>query len=300
MQREKVTIEQVIRQGAERFEQAGLFFGHGTDNAIDEAAWLVLHALHLPPEIPECVYATPLTEAELESVEAILQRRIDSRMPAAYLTGTAWFCGLKFFVDPRVLVPRSPLAELIVDGFYPWLGELKVKRVLDIGTGSGCIAIACAYAFVEAEVDAADISSEALAVAQRNIDHHQLQSRVRAVESDLFSALSDVRYDIIISNPPYVDEDDMAAMPDEFRCEPELGLASGSDGLDHARGILSRAAEHLNPGGLLIVEVGNSAEALAQRYPYVPFTWLDFAQGGDGVFLLTREALLEYQKTGSW
>lgn len=289
-QQEK-TLAAAIRRAATRLDEAGLFFGHGTDNALDEAAWLALFALGLPPDVPETVFATVLTTAEQAAITELIERRIETRRPAAYLTGIAWFCGLRFFVDERVLVPRSPLAELIMHGFEPWRGGLPVNTVLDIGTGSGCIAIACAWAFPEALVDAADVSADALVVAQRNIAYHQLADRVRALESDVYSGLSGRRYDIIVSNPPYVDADDMAAMPDEYRHEPEVGLASGIDGLDHVRRILAGAVEHLQANGLLIVEVGNSATALVDAYPHLPFTWLEFENGGQGVFLLRREEI---------
>ena len=286
------TVRDAIRQVAGQFEQAGLFYGHGTDNALDEAAWLVLCVAELPYDLPDSDYDQTLTRVQQDRIAALAQRRIQARLPLAYLLKEAWFCGLKFFVDERVLVPRSPLAELIVHGFEPWRAGLPVTAVLDIGTGSGCIAIACAYAFPEAMVDAADISIDALAVAQANITNHELQARVHTVQSDLFSALAGRRYDIIVSNPPYVDAEDMAALPEEYRYEPELGLGSGSDGLDHTRRILAQAAEHLNPGGLLIVEVGNSAAALADAFPQLPFTWLEFEAGGQGVFLLAREDLM--------
>ena len=289
------TISDFVRWGASRFNESGLYFGHGTDNAVDEALFLVLHALHLRPGLASELLQSRLTESEKQAVIALLNLRIKKRLPAPYLTNEAWFAGQSFFVDERVLVPRSPIAELIEEQFSPWVEAHQVHRVLDLCTGSGCIAIGCAMAFPWAEVDAVDISQDALDVANINIERHELKGRVRAVQSDVFSNLSGERYDLIVSNPPYVDAEDLAGMPDEFRCEPELGLAAGNEGLDIAIRILAQATDYLAKKGTLVVEVGNSEAALVERFPEVPFIWLDFERGGHGVFMLHTEMLEEYK-----
>ncbi len=280
------TLRDCMRWAASRFNEAGLHFGHGFGSALDEAVYLVLHALHLPPDFPEAHFDTRLTAAEREAVHALIRRRIEERKPAAYLTGEAWFCGLPFAVNESVLIPRSPIAELIEAGFRPWLEPERVGRVLDLCTGSGCIGITCAHAFPRAEVDLSDLSPEAVDLAWENIHRHGLEGQVRALESDLFAELRGERYDLIVSNPPYVDAEDMADLPEEFRHEPELGLAAGEDGLDLVLRILAEAPDHLNEGGVLVVEVGNSALALERALPEAPFLWLEFEHGGDGVFLL--------------
>jgi|TARA_R100001244_G_scaffold24063_6_gene24564 ribosomal protein L3 glutamine methyltransferase len=284
------TVRDYLRYVSSRFADSPLYFGHGTDNVWDESVQLVMRSLHLPLENNTLFLDARLTREERALILDRMQRRIDDRVPLAYLLGEAWFMGLPFHVDERVLVPRSPLGELIQGGLQPWLGNKPVGRILDLCTGSGCIGIAAASVFEDAEVDLADISTDALDVAAVNIDYHEVGDRVSTVRSDVFDGLEG-RYDVILSNPPYVDADDIADMPAEYGHEPELGLAAGGDGLDIAHRILARAADYLNPGGLLIVEVGNSWVALQEAYPDMPFTWLEFENGGDGVFLLTAEDL---------
>lgn len=286
-----VTITDFVRWGASRFSAAGLHYGHGTDNAVDEALVLVRHALHLGHDLPREFYAARLTQAERRAVLELFERRIDERMPAPYLTGEAWFAGLPFYVDRRVLIPRSPFAELIEGGFAPWLEAERVERVLDLCTGSACIAIAAALAFPAATVDAVELSAGALEVARRNVDRHAVSGQVTLLEGDLWSPVAGRDYDLIVSNPPYVGAEEMVALPPEYGHEPALGLRSGSDGLDVVTRILAGARAHLRPGGTLVVEVGNSAEAVAAARPDLPFTWLEFAHGGSGVFLLTAEEL---------
>ena len=285
------TITDFVRWGASRFGAAGLHYGHGTDNAVDEALVLVRHALNLGHDLPPEFYAARLTDAEKRIVLELIERRIVERIPAPYLTGEAWFAGLPFFVDARVLIPRSPFAELIEGGFAPWLEADSVERVLDLCTGSGCIAIACALAFPAAEVDAVELSPEALDVARRNVERHGVGDQVALLEGDLWSPVAGRRYDLIVSNPPYVSDREMEVLPPEYAHEPELGLRSGPDGLDVVARIIAGAREHLRPGGVLVVEVGDSAEAVANAWPELPFTWLEFSRGGSGVFLLTAEEL---------
>lgn len=289
-----ITLRDFIRWGVTQFRAANLYFGHGTDNAWDEAEYLVLHGVHLLPPIDDSWLDARLTSAERKQVVALLQRRVQERIPAAYITGSAWFAGLQFKVDHRVLVPRSPIAELIQNSFAPWL-SIQPETILDLCTGSGCIGIACAYAFPEAVVDLADISVEALAVARENIALHKLESRVTAVESDIFAGLQGQVYDLIVTNPPYVDAGDLANMPAEYHAEPAIGLGSGVDGLDFTRLLLRQVGNYLSDDGILICEVGNSWESLETSFPHLPFTWIELERGGHGVFLLTAEQLRDAQ-----
>jgi ribosomal protein L3 glutamine methyltransferase len=286
-----ITIADFIRWGASRFNGSGLCFGHGNDNALDESAQLVLFALNLGPDLPAAYRDCRLTPAERVAVTDLIERRVDERVPAAYLTGRAWFAGLELEVSPSVLVPRSPIAELVEAGFEPWIDGERVGRVLDLCTGSGCIGIAAAVFLPDADVDLADVSPAALAVARRNVKRHGVEDRVRVLESDLFDALQGHRYDVIVSNPPYVSWRELQSLPQEYRREPELGLLGGDDGLDFAVRILREAGRHLTEGGILILEVGGSAPELERRFPDVPWTWLEFERGGEGVLLLTREQL---------
>lgn len=308
------SIRDWVRYGASRFSEAGLYFGHGTDNALDEAWLLVLHALHLDHSLPESYLNCRITAAEASAIAALFERRIKERIPAAYLTGKAWFAGLEFGVNASVLVPRSPLAELVERGFAPWMEPEQISRVLDLCTGSGCIAIASAHYLPDAMVDGVDISPEALAVAQQNLKAHGMEERLNLLQGDLYEPLTNplsqpsprgrrgkgalrewqgigTGYDVIISNPPYVSSAEYASLPEEYRREPALGLEAEDEGLAIVIRILRDAHRYLRSGGILVVEVGNSAAALIERYPRVPFTWLAFERGGEGVFVLREEEL---------
>ncbi|GIX36545.1 MAG: 50S ribosomal protein L3 glutamine methyltransferase [Lysobacteraceae bacterium] len=294
MSTELATILDLIRYGGSRFNAAGLCFGHSYDNGLDEATQLVLHALHLPHDLNPVYGQARVTAEERETVLALFERRVRERIPAAYLTGEAWFAGLSFKCDRRALVPRSPIAELIETGFQPWLGEVEVERALDLCTGSGCIGIAMAHHHPDWQVDCVDLSPEALSLAQENVERLQVQDRVRLLQGDLFAPVAGEVYQLIVSNPPYVTHDEVAALPPEYRHEPELGLRAGEDGLDLALRILRDAADHLAPGGLLVVEVGESERALVRRLPELPFAWIEFKVGPMGVFALRREDLVEH------
>jgi ribosomal protein L3 glutamine methyltransferase len=286
-----LTVRDLLRWAVSQFNAATLFYGHGSTNAWDEAVYLVLQALHLPPNMDASILDARLLISERRKIAELIQRRINERKPAAYLTQQAWFAGLPFYIDERVIIPRSPIAELIEKGFEPWLSETQVTRILDLCTGSGCIAIACATAFPEAQVDAVDISEEALVVADINVRQHKLEDSIQLIKSDVFAEVPFQQYDLIISNPPYVDKADMQALPEEFQHEPVLALAAGEDGLDIVTRILQEASQYLSSHGILIVEVGNSEAALLEKFPQLPFLWLEFARGGSGVFLLTNEQL---------
>lgn len=288
---ELTTIRDYIRYATSRFNEAGLFFGHGTDNAWDEAIALVFHTLHLPHHIHPTVLPAHLTKNEQLQLIQLIEQRVTQRIPLAYLTHEAWFAGLSFYVDERVLIPRSSLAELILKHFQPWLGSMEPQTILDLGTGGGCIAIACAKNFSSAQIDASDVSLDALSVTKINVLRHGVEEQVHLYESDLFSALPSKKYDLIISNPPYVSSEEMSTLPPEYLHEPKLGLLAGAEGLDFVTRILKDAPLFLKPNGLLIVEVGNSEIALQKRFPKIPFTWVEFEQGEGGVFILTAEQL---------
>ena len=286
------TIRDLLRYGVTRLNEAGAFFGHGSSNAYDEAAYLILHTLHLPLDLLDPFLDARLTESEINSVVEILDRRARLRVPAAYLTQEAWLGEFKFYVDDRVIVPRSFIAELIPGQLAPWVQTPdKVKRILDMCTGSGCLAILLALAFPEAEVDAVDVSADALAVAARNVKDYSLEARVRLIESDAFAALEGKRYDLIVSNPPYVDQASMLKLPKEYRQEPELALAGGVDGLDFVKKLLRQSRGHLARGGSLMVELGHNRAALESSFPDMPFTWVSVSDGDDLVFLLGQDQL---------
>lgn len=287
------TIIDLIRYGASRFNAAGLTFGHSYDNALDEATQLVLHALHLPHDLSPVYGQSRVTLAEKEDVLRLFLRRIEERVPAAYLTGEAWFAGLSFKTDPRALVPRSPIAELIVSGFQPWIGDRDVRRALDLCTGSGCIAIATAHYHPDWQVDAVDISDDALALAAENKERLHAEN-VRLVKSDLFAGLQGEHYDLIVTNPPYVTNAETDALPQEYSYEPELGLRAGDDGLDLALRILRDAPLHLTEDGVLICEVGEAERALSRLLPELPLAWVEFKVGQMGVFVVECRDLVTY------
>ncbi|PCI67746.1 MAG: 50S ribosomal protein L3 N(5)-glutamine methyltransferase [Gammaproteobacteria bacterium] len=285
------TIFDFIRWTFSCFEKANLFYGHGTDNAYDEATTLIFDTLSLPNDTPDSLLNSKLVTSEKKLLCERVGKRINDKTPVAYLTNKSFFCGSEYYVDKRVLIPRSPIGELIENHFEPWVEYQQVQSILDLCTGSGCIAIACAQYFPDAIVDAGDISSDCIDVAEINRERLDIDN-VAFYESDLFKNIPKKKYDIIVSNPPYVDEEDFDEIPTEFLAEPKLGLTSGKDGLLLTKEILKQASEYLNDGGILIVEVGNSAISLEQQFPEIPFTWLEFERGGLGVFLLTKEQLL--------
>ncbi|WP_020408832.1 50S ribosomal protein L3 N(5)-glutamine methyltransferase [Hahella ganghwensis] len=289
-----VTIQDYLRYAYSRFREAGLFYGHGTDNAWDEAVHLVTGVLYLPWDVSPSLLNAKLTDVEKEQLVTALRRRVVDREPTAYILGEAWFMGLPFKVTPDVLIPRSPLAEMLTDELQPWLGDIYPERMLDLCCGSGCIGIAGAYVFEESEVVLSDISDSAIDIAKENITRHQMGDRVSVIKSDLFDQVEG-SFDVILTNPPYVDLPDMQSLPPEFLHEPKLGLESGSDGLDATKRILATAADYLNEGGILICEVGNSIEALFEQFPDVLFICPEFEHGGHGVFVLTKDQLMEHQ-----
>ena len=287
------TVQDFIRWTSSQLSLSDVFLGHGTDNPIDEAKQLILATLGLSLFIPTEFYSANLTNDEKQALFDIIQKRISDRVPTPYLTNQAWFCGHSFYIDERVLIPRSPIGELIDNHFQSLLSQ-PPQQILDLCTGSGCIGIACAYAFPEAQIDITDISLEALDVAQQNIDLHEMNFRVTPMLSDLFNDIPAKQYDLIVTNPPYVDNEDMDDLPDEFSYEPKLALEAGFDGLDIVKRILSDAIHYLSPQGILVCEVGNSWVSLQEQYPQVPFNWLEFERGGLGVFSITREELIQY------
>lgn len=289
---ELFTIRDWLRFCVSRFEESSIFFGHGTDNAYDEAVWLTMSALHLPLDTLDNFIDARITESERKHLAHLIERRVTEHIPTAYLLREAWLRGYKFYVDERVIVPRSFIAELLENGLSPWIEYPElIGSAADICTGSGCLGILMADAFPEASIDVVDISPDAIAVANINISNYGLQDRITAVKSDMFSALAGKRYDLIISNPPYVDAPSMAQLPREYQNEPQIALGSGEAGLDHTHTLLHHAAEHLNEGGLLIVEIGHNRDALMDAYPDLPFTWLEVESGDQFVFLLSKEQL---------
>jgi ribosomal protein L3 glutamine methyltransferase len=288
------TIIDFIRFGITEANKAQLFYGHGTDNAYDDIVTLILRKLSLPVDLEEYLLNSRLTTAEKESLQEVLFQRIINKIPVPYLIHEAIFCGLSFYVDQRVLIPRSPIAELINHQFSPWVNPDSVLSILDLCTGSACIALACCYVFPDALITAVDISPEALEVAAINVQKHQAEEQVTLIQSDCWKNVPKTKYDLIISNPPYVGEVEMSTLPEEYKHEPALALQASNNGLAIVSKILEKAQHHLTDSGILVVEVGNSEEELIQAYPTMPFTWLDFENGGQGVFLLTAQQLKNY------
>lgn len=289
---ELFTLRDWLRFAVSRFEASNIFYGHGTDNAYDEAVWLIMSTLHLPMDTLNNFLEARLTTAEGNKLASLIEQRITQHTPTAYLLKEAWLQGFKFYVDERVLIPRSFIAELLVDGLQPWIEYPEmVESAADICTGSGCLGVLLADSFPEASIDVIDISQDAIDVANINIKNYGLEDRMSAIKSDMFSALKNKKYDLIISNPPYVDAISMAALPQEYQNEPQVALGSGEEGLDHTHTLLHEAKNHLNEGGLLIVEIGHNRDALLTAYPNLPFTWLEVSSGNEFVFLLTKEQL---------
>lgn len=286
-----MTPRDLIQRTVKQFSETELFYGHGTDNALDEAFYLVMVAAGLEFDCGDEKLDKPLQQETLTYIEKLIDKRIKKRIPVAYLINKAWFAGRQFYVDERVLIPRSPFAELITSQFMPWLSFNAVNSILEIGTGSACMAIACAYEFPHAKIDAVDIDDDAIDVANKNVALHKFDERVQIIKSDLYEQLGNNKYDLIISNPPYVGEDEMQTLPDEYSHEPTRALEANDNGLELVGKILKQAAKHLNDKGVLVVEVGNSMDALIERYPEVPFVWLEFEYGGNGVFLLNKSDL---------
>ena len=286
------TIRDWLRYSVSRLEESGVFFGHGTDNAYDESVWLVMSALHLPLDTLDNFLDARITKEEAKHLAHLIERRVTERVPTAYLLREAWLKGFKFYVDERVIVPRSFIAELLEDGLAPWIEYPEmVESAADICTGSGCLGILLAHAFPNASIDVVDISPDAIAVANINIKNYGLADQITAVQSDMFSGLKGKKYDLIISNPPYVDAPAMSALPQEYRNEPQIALGSGVAGLDHTHILLKEAKKYLNDDGILVVEIGHNRDALLDAYPELPFTWLDVESGNEFVFLLTKEQL---------
>ncbi|MCZ6802524.1 MAG: 50S ribosomal protein L3 N(5)-glutamine methyltransferase [Proteobacteria bacterium] len=286
-----MTPRELIQRVEEQFTHADIYYGHGTDNALDEAFYLVMTAAELEFDCGEATLDEPIQQDLLSHIEGLIDKRINQRIPVAYLVNQAWFAGQKFYIDERVLIPRSPIAELITSQFTPWVSYNNIKSILDIGTGCACIAIACAYAFPDAVIDAVDIDDDAIAVANKNVASHGLEGKVHITKSKLFEQLNGNIYDLIISNPPYVGNDEMQSLPEEYSHEPVHALEAIDNGLGLIEQILKQSYNHLNNDGVLVVEVGNSMEALIKQYPNLPFTWLEFEYGGEGVFLLNKSDL---------